>query len=74
MDETEDKKQIDSRIELLAVQIARSQADATKWNLNAVILLFAVLIVVVILVTQGIGNSVVVPLAILGLIAAWIMA
>ncbi|MFC1984486.1 response regulator transcription factor [Chloroflexota bacterium] len=73
MNESEDKKQIDARIELLAIQVARSQANATKWNLNTVILLFAVLITIIILVTQGIGNGVIVPLAVLGLIAVWVI-
>ncbi len=61
-----------SSIELVAMQIARSKTNVAKWGLNSVVFLFALLIIIIILVSQGIGTNIVAPLAILGLGVVWL--
>lgn len=60
-------------IERLAIQIARSKTNAAKWGLHIVVFLFALLIVIIILVSRGVGTSIVAPLAVVGLAAVWLM-
>ncbi len=73
MDESEDIKQSSQGIERLAMQIANSKTDTTKWDHNIVIFLFAVLAIVIILVSLEIDTKIVAPVAILGLAVAWLM-
>jgi len=73
MDEPENTKQLSPRIEHLAMQMARNRANVTKWGLNVAIFLFAILITIIILISQGIGIGVVAPLAIFGLATVWLM-
>jgi len=56
-----------------AMQSATYKADIAKWGLSVVIFLFAILITIIILFSQGIGIGVVAPLAILGLATVWVM-
>jgi len=73
MDEAKDIKQPSLVIERLAMQRARDKANVAKWGLNVAIFLFAILITIIILISQGIGIDVVAPLAILGLATVWLM-
>ncbi len=70
MDEAQHTEQ--SSIELVAMQIARSKTNVAKWGLNSVVFLFALLIIIIVLVSQGIGTNIVAPLAILGLGVVWL--
>ena len=73
MDEAEDTKQLNVRMESLAMQMASNRANVAKWGLSVVIFLFAILIIIIILISQGVGTHIVAPLAILGLATVWIM-
>ena len=73
MDKAEHTKQLSPQIERVAMQRARDKANLARWGLNVVIFLFAVLIIIIILVSQGIGTDVVGPLAIFGLATVWLM-
>ena len=73
MDEAEDRKQPDQGIEFLAMQMARSQANIAKWGLNIAVFLFAILIIIIVLVSMGIQTNIVAPVAILGLCTVWFM-
>ena len=71
MDEAEDTKQVSPEAEGAAMQRARQMANATRWQLNVVVFLFAILIVIMVLLSQGIGISVVALVAISGLATVW---
>jgi len=71
MDEAEDTKYLSPEIKNLAMLRARGKANIARWGLNIVIFLFSILITIIILISQGIGNDVVVPLAIFGLATVW---
>lgn len=73
MDEPENTKQLSPRIEHLAMQMARNRANVTKWGLNLVIFLFAILVTIIILTSLGMGIGIVAPLAISGLAIAWLV-
>jgi len=73
MDEAEDTKQLNVRMESLAMQMASNRANIAKWGLSVAVFLFAILIIIIILISQGVGNHIVAPLAILGLATVWII-
>ncbi len=73
MEEAKDSKQFSPVIERLASQRAKDKANIAKWGLNVVILLFAILITIIVLTSQGIGINVVAPVAIFGLAVVWLM-
>ncbi len=73
MDEPENTKQLSSRIEHLAMQRATDQANTAKWGLNVAIFSYAILITIIILVSQGIGFSIVATLGVVGLVMIWLM-
>ena len=73
MEEAKDSKQLSPVIERLASQRAKDKANIAKWGLNVVILLFAILITIIVLTSQGIGINVVAPVAIFGLAVVWLM-
>ncbi|MEE8372254.1 MAG: hypothetical protein V3R87_00770 [Dehalococcoidia bacterium] len=56
-----------------AARRARDRANAARWDINVATTLFAVLIVVVILVSQNIRVEIVAPIAVVGLAVAWLM-
>ena len=60
-------------IEHAATESARYKANIAKWGVNVVIFLFAILITITILISQGVGISVVAPLAIFGLATVWLI-
>jgi DNA-binding NarL/FixJ family response regulator len=72
MDESKDIRQPSQGIERLARQIANSKTDTAKWDYNAVVFLFAVLVTVIILVSLNVDTKIVAPVAILGLAVAWL--
>ena len=73
MGESEDIKQSSQGIERLATQIANSKTDIAKWDHNTVVFSFAVLVIVIILVSLEVDTKIVAPVAILGLAVAWLM-
>lgn len=73
MEEAKDIKQLSPTIKRLASQRARDKANIAKWGLSVVILLFAILIIIIVLTSQGIGINVVAPVAIFGLALVWLM-
>ena len=73
MEESDDTKQSSQVIERLATQIANSKTDVAKWDHNTVVFLFAVLAIVIILVSLEVDTKFVAPVAILGLAVAWFM-
>ena len=58
MVETENIKQQSQGIERLVNQMARSRAEAAMWNVNLVIFLFAVLAIVIIMVSLDIDTNI----------------
>lgn len=73
MNKVRDRKQPGQGIELFATKIAKSRANIAKWDYNIVILLFAVLAIIIILVSLEVDTRIVAPVAILGLAGAWLM-
>ncbi|MFC2017570.1 hypothetical protein ACFLUD_04075 [Chloroflexota bacterium] len=60
-------------VERTAAQWAKDRANAARWNLDIAVFLFAVLIIVIILLSQGIGIEIVAPVAIFGLAMVWLV-
>jgi Flp pilus assembly protein TadB len=58
--------------ERLAIQRARERARVARWDLNIAIFLFAVLIIVIILLFQGVALEIVSPIALFGLGMVWL--
>ena len=73
MDEAEARQQISPETERTAAQKARDRATAARWDLNVAIFLFAVLILVIILLFQGVGIEIVAPVAVFGLAMVWLV-
>ena len=72
MDEAEVAKQVSLEIEQTAAQRAKDRVNAARWNLDIAIFSFAVLIIIIILLFQGIGIEIVAPVAIFGLAMVWL--
>ena len=73
MAKAEATKQVSPGVERLAIQRARDRANVAKWGFNVAVFSYAILIIIIILVSQGIGLNVVAALATLGLAAVWFM-
>jgi len=58
--------------ERLAIQRAKDRARTARWDLNIAIFLFAVLIIVIILLFQGVPIEIVAPVALFGLGMVWL--
>jgi hypothetical protein len=56
--------QVSPEIERRAVQRAQDRAKAARWDLDVAVFFFAVLVIVIILLFQGIGVEVIAPAAI----------
>jgi len=67
MDEIDTTKQVTPDMERAATQRAVVRAKAARWDLNVAIFLFAVLIIIIVLLFQGIRVEIVTPIAIFGL-------
>ncbi len=73
MDQTEVPDEMNEEIKRLAARRAAERARVARWDLNVAVFLFAVLIIVIILLSQGIGVEVVAPVAIFGLSMVWLV-
>ena len=60
-------------IKQLASERAREKASTPRWDVNVVILAYAILAAVVILSVNGVATEIVAPVAILGLVVVWFM-
>ena len=73
-DKTEVPEQASEEIKKLATTRAGERARNARWDLNIAIFLFAVLILVIILVTYTkMGIEVVAPIALFGLAMVWVV-
>ncbi len=66
-------EQADEEIKRQAAKRAGERARNARWDLNVAIFLFAVLIIVIILLSQGIGIEIVGPIALFGLAMVWLV-
>jgi len=73
VEQTAVSKQDKAEIERLAARRAGERAKDARWDLNIAIFLFAVLIIVIILLFQGISIEVVSPIALFGLAMVWLV-
>ena len=56
-----------------ATRKARERARIARWDLDAAVFLFVILIIVIILLFKNIGIEIVAPVAIFGLVMVWLM-
>ncbi len=73
MEEKKVTEQVSTEAEVMAAQKARDRANVARWDLDIAVFLFAVLIIVMILLFQGIEIEVVAPIAIFGLAMVWLV-
>ncbi len=73
MDKTEVTKKVNPEMERTAAQRATDRANAARWNLDIAVFLFAVLIIIIILLFQGVSIELVGPVAIFGLAMVWLV-
>ena len=73
MKKAEAPEQVNKEREQRAIQRARERARTARWDLNIAIFLFAVLIIIIILLFQGISLEVVAPIAVVGLGMVWLV-
>ena len=73
MDNAEVSEQVSKEKEELAIQRAKERARTARWDLNIAIFLFAVLIIVIVLLFQGVTLEVVAPIAVIGLGLVWLV-
>ena len=66
-------EQVGEETKRLAAKRAGLRAKNARWDLNVAVFLFAVLIIVIILVSYEIGLEVVAPVAIFGLAMVWLV-
>jgi len=72
LEKAEASGQVDREKEKLAIRRASERARTARWDLNIAIFLFAVMIIVIILLFQGISLEIVSPIAIFGLSMVWL--
>ena len=73
MEEAKDTENGGPALEHVVVQSARYRASIAKWGLSSAVFLFAILIAIIILTSQGVGIDVVAPLGVVGLATVWVM-
>lgn len=73
MKKAEAAKQVREEIKQQAARKAAARARVARWDLDVAVFLFAVLIIVIILLFQGIGLEVVAPIALFGLVMVWLV-
>lgn len=73
MENIEATQKFDLQTQRRVVQRAKDRAKAARWDLDVAIFLFAVLIIIVVLLFQGIGIEIVAPVAIFGLAVVWLV-
>ena len=66
-------QQASGETEQMAAQRAGERARAARWDLDVAVFLFAVLIIVVILLFQGVTIEIVAPVAVFGLAMVWLV-
>jgi Flp pilus assembly protein TadB len=71
--ETEETKEVSAELEQLAAQTAKDRARAATWSLDIAVFLFAILIIIIMLLFQGISLEVVAPVALFGLVMVWLV-
>jgi len=72
MDKAEIIGQIGPETEREVARRAKIMAGAAKWDLNIAIFLFAILILIIILLFQGVRVEIVAPIAVVGLAFVWL--
>ena len=73
MDNNDEFKQLGPELELLVRQLAKNRANTSKWDINILVLLFAVLITIMILIALDIDMRIVAIVAISGLAAVLLL-
>ncbi len=73
MEQAETSPQISAEIEKEAASKAREKARIARWDLDIAVFLFAVLVIVIILLFQGIPVEIVSPIALFGLSMVWLV-
>lgn len=71
--ETEPVQQITPEMDKMAGQKAIDRSNAARWDLDIAVFLFAVLIIVIILLFEGITIGFVGPVALFGLTMVWLV-
>jgi len=69
----EQVNKVNKENEELATRRARERARTARWDLNIAIFLFAVLIMVIVLLFQGVSLEIVAPIAAVGLAMVWLV-
>jgi DNA-binding CsgD family transcriptional regulator len=64
----------DARIRGLLVQRAKDRAISLRWNVNALMFVYAILITVIILTMQNVNGLIVASVAVLGLVVIWLFS
>jgi DNA-binding CsgD family transcriptional regulator len=64
----------DARVRGFLYQRAREIAASLRWNVNALILVYAILVLVIILTIQGVNSLIVSLVAISGLVIIWLFS
>ena len=72
MGDAETTPQISPEMEQAAARRAKERAGPARWDLDIAVFMFAVLIIVIILLFQGIGLEITAPVAIVGLALVWL--
>ncbi len=72
-DKAEVPEQAGQEVEQLATQRAVERSRAARWDLDIAVFLFAVLIIVVILLFQGVTIEIAAPVAVFGLAMVWLV-
>ncbi len=72
MGDAETTPQISPEMEQAAARQAKERAGPARWDLDIAVFMFAVLIIVIILLFQGIGLEITAPVAIVGLALVWL--
>jgi len=73
MDEAEVINQISPEMERTAAQRAKVRARTARWDLDTAVFAFAILIIVIILLFQGVVVEIVAPVALFGLTMVWLV-
>jgi len=73
LENTKSPEQVNKENEELAIRRARERARTARWDLNIAIFLFAVLIIVIVLLFQGVTLEIVAPIAVVGLALVWLV-
>ena len=73
MDTEETARQVTPEMEETAARRAKDRAGAARWDLDVAVFFFAILSIIIILLSEGIGIEVTAPVAALGLALGWLM-